>query len=118
MEKQITAYFEERIAACKAAEAALNADHRADEAVFEKIRMNMYNIFRSVYNAGAQVCGNDQRKRLDFLLSRLELIPSDWQAAYDNARMHGDTQRMHIEQLKLETVAEIHKTVLNWRETV
>lgn len=115
MENQITTYFDERIAACQAAVAALSADNRADEAVFEKIRMNMYNIFRSVYNAGAQVCGDDQCKRLDFLLNRLEKIASDWQAAYDNACKHGDTERMHIEQLKLETVEEIRKSFLKWR---
>lgn len=116
MEKHITTYFDEHIAASKAAVAALNADNRADEAVFEKIRMNMYSIFRSVYIAGAEVCGNDQKKRVEFLFQRIESILSDWQTAYDNACRHDNVERMHIEQLKLETVAEIRKTVLEWRE--
>lgn len=116
MEKQITTYFEEKIAACQAAVAALNADNRADEAIFEKIRMNVYGIFRSVYNAGEKPSGGDPGKRLEFLRVRLEKILSDWEAAYETAMLHGDSEKMHIERLKLDAVTEIKQKVLEWRE--
>ena len=116
MEKQITTYFEEKIAACQAAVAALNADSRADEAIFEKIRMNVYGIFRSVYNAGEKPSGGNQEKQLDFLYVRLEKILSDWEAAYENAMLHVDSEKAHIERLKLDTVTEIKQKVLEWRE--
>ena len=45
-------YLEERIAACRQKEAALVADSRADEAVFEKIRANVYEIFLTIWNMG------------------------------------------------------------------
>ena len=116
MENQITTFFSEKIAACQAAVTALNADHRADEAVFEKIRMNVYDIFRQVNQAAAQVSGGDEAKRREFLLHRLENIPASWKTAYDTAAQHGNTGRMHIEQLKLDTVEEIKQKVLEWSE--
>ena len=116
MENQITTYFDERIAACEAAAAALNADNRADEAVFEKIRLNVFNIFRTVYNAGEQVSGGDGSKQLDFLRSRLEAIPGSWEKALETARSHGDSEKVHIEQLKLEAVGEMRRKVKEWSE--
>ena len=116
MENQITTYFEEKIAACQAAVAALTADNRADEAIFEKIRMNVFDIFRTVYNAGAKASGGDEEKRLNFLRERLKEIPSNWEASYENALRHGDSERIHIERLKLDTVAQIKQKVLEWRE--
>lgn len=116
MKEQFETYFDEKIAACQAAVTSLNADNRTDEAVFEKIRMNVYGIFRSICQTSAKINENDTAKTCDFLLFQLEKIPSTWKSAYENAEKHGDTGRMHIEQLKLETAEEIRRTVLNWRE--
>ena len=117
MKNQINDYFEERIAACQAAAAALNADNRADEAVFEKIRMNVYDIFRTVYAAGEKVSGGDGSKQLDFLRRRLEEIPASWRNALEAARSHGNSEKAHIEQLKLDVVAEIQQKIADWSES-
>lgn len=114
MENQITTYFEERIAACQAAAAALNRDNRADEGVFEKIRMNVFDIFRTVYTAGGRVSGGDVEKQLAFLSKRLEEIPSSWNAALEVALDHGNSEKAHIEQVKLDAVAEIRRKVTEW----
>ena len=116
MENQITTYFEERISACQAAAAALTADNRKDEAVFEKIRMNVFDIFRTVYNAGAQVSGGNGAKQLEFLRRRLEQIPAGWEKALEAARSHGDSEKILIEELKLGAVAEIRKKMAQWSE--
>ncbi len=116
MKNQINTYFEERIAACQAAAAALNADNRADEAVFEKIRMNVFDIFRTVYNAGEKASGSDPEKQVDFLRKRLEEIPSNWRTTLETARSHGNSEKAHIEQLKLDVVAEIQRKMSEWSE--
>ena len=116
MEQQITAYFEARTAACQAAAAALTADNRADEAVFEKIRMNVFTIFRQVYSASGQACGSDHNKRLDFLRKQLDKIPSAWQVSLEAAQSHGDGEKAHIEEIKLATAAEIRQKVTEWSE--
>ena len=116
MKNQINDYFEERIAACQAAAAALNADNRSDEAVFEKIRMNVYDIFRTVYTAGEKISAGDGSKQLDFLRRRLEEIPASWRNALEAARGHGNSEKAHIEQLKLDVVAEIQQRMADWSE--
>ena len=116
MKNQINDYFEEKIAGCQAAAAALNADNRADEAVFEKIRRNVYDIFRTVYAAGEKVSGGDGSKQLVFLRRRLEEIPASWRNALEAARGHGNSEKAHIEQLKLDVVAEIQQRMADWSE--
>ena len=91
-------YLEERIAACRQKEAALVADSRADEAVFEKIRANVYEIFLTIWNMG---------RGEDFFREKLEAIPKNWQAAYDRAKTHEDIAAMTLEIVKLDTAKEI-----------
>ncbi len=116
MEKRINTYFEERIADCQAAAAALSGDNRTDEAVFEKIRMNVFNIFRQVSEAGGSVSGGDEVKLLSFLLDRLDRIPASWQTSMEMAMSHGNSEKVHIEQIKLAVAAEIRQKVLEWSE--
>ncbi len=116
MKNQINTYFEERIAACQAAAAALNADNRADEAVFEKIRMNVFDIFRTVYNAGEKVSGGDPAKQLNFLRHRLEEISASWRTSLEMAQSYDNTEKAHIEQLKLNVVDEIRQKMAEWSE--
>ena len=116
MKNQINTYFDERIAACQAAAAALNADNRADEAVFEKIRMNVFDIFRTVYNAGEKVSGGDPENQLNFLRHRLEEIPASWRTSLEMAQSHDNSEKAHIEQLKLNVVDEIRQKMPEWSE--
>ena len=115
-QSEIQQYFQSAIDDCKAKIACLTADCRADEAIFEKIRMNVFDIFRTVYTAGGKASGGSFEKQLDFLRRRLEEIPSSWQAALEAARSHGNSEKAHIEQLKLDTVAEIRQKAAQWSE--
>ena len=47
----INRYFDEQIAACAARSQALLADDRTDESNFEKIRANVYDIFRTMLSS-------------------------------------------------------------------
>ena len=116
MENQIPAYFEERITACQTAVATLNGDSRTDEAVFEKIRMNVFTIFQQVYSASGRACGGDENKRLEFLRKQLEKIPSAWQAALETAQSHGADEKAHIEKIKLAAAEEIRQKITQWGE--
>lgn len=89
-------------AACKANAAALQSDDRCDEAVFEKIRANVFEIFASVLNAARKTDAP-----MDFFRARLADIPANWEAALEKARAHGDEARAHTETVKLEAVAAI-----------
>lgn len=87
---------------------ALLADDRADEATFEKIRANVYDIFRTVLSVAARTCGEkDAAGR--FFRQRMESIPSGWAASWEKARQHDDAVRLRQEQVKLDTVGEIRR---------
>lgn len=105
----LIACLESGIAKHRAAVAACTADDRADEAVFAKIQMNVYDIFLTVFSAGIKSAGDDDGKLRQFFLARLDQIPQSWQASLSAAHQHGDTEKAHIEQIKLNAVGEIRK---------
>lgn len=86
------------------------------EATFEKICANIYDIFRTVLQAGVKACQGDESKLKDFFLQRIRQIPTGWKTACDKADLHGDQVQVHIEKLKLRTAEEIEKTFLQIRE--
>lgn len=104
---RLTCYFEEQAAACGRRCEALLADERADEAVFEKVRANVYDIFRTVLSAAVKAGAGEPNAVKDFFVSRIEQIPAAWAAAYEKARAHNDEAKMHLEQIKLDAVSDI-----------
>ena len=109
MTEKMNRFFGERIAGCERRQAELNADERGDEAVFEKIRANVYDIFRTVLSAAGKACKGDARAAGQFFSDRLDQIPAGWAAAYENAREHDDVDRMQIERVKLDAIADIRE---------
>ena len=101
-------WLEEKIRRCGRRSQTLRADDRADEAAFEKIRANVYDIFRTVLSVAERNCGDGEAARR-FLLRWLESIPSGWAASCEKARQHDDAVRLRLEQVKLDTAAEIRR---------
>lgn len=109
-------FLEERIAKCKERATALERDHRKDEAVFEKVQENVYDIFRSVWKVAYQQCGEDNAARIQFFQIRLQQIPSSWTQALEKARQHGDEKKVLIEGLKLSAIKDITAAFERYRE--
>ena len=105
--EKLNVYFEQSIAACKERENALISDQRADEANFEKIRANIYDIFRTILNAALKKCGDDESAVKEFFAEKIESIPSGWKTELENASMHGDAEKQRIEEIKLEAAVKI-----------
>ena len=111
-------YLEEQIAACNLRGALLTADGRPDEGNFEKIRANIYEIFKTILPVSEKVHEKDDSAKKDFFLQKTGQIPKDWADSYEKARQHGDDKKMHIERIKLDTAREIKDTYLKiWEET-
>lgn len=104
---KLNSWFEERIAQCERRGSELLADDRADEAMFEKVRANVYGIFRTVLDVAVKSSGGDGESVRSFFVKRAEVIPSGWAASYEKAAEHGDTVKMQIERIKLDTIDEI-----------
>ena len=109
-------WFEERIALCAQRRQALLADDRGDEATFEKVRANVYDIFRTVLSVAGKTSEGEEAAGC-FFLQRLESIPSGWKAAYEKAQAHDDPVRLRIERIKLDAVREVKEQFLRvWGE--
>ena len=79
----------------------------ADEAVFEKVRENVYDVFRTVLSVAQKQHGGDAAAVRQFFESRLQQIPSAWEASLEKARQHGDEKKALIEEIKLAAVSDI-----------
>ena len=102
-------YFADRIVQCNKLAQELASDDRADEAVFAKVRMNVYDIFNTIFSVAVKTSGQDDQKVVQFFLTRIQQIPQSWHTALANAEQHGETEKAHIERIKLDVVAEIKK---------
>lgn len=100
-------YLDGQIAVCTQRGQALRADERTDEATFEKIRANVYDIFHAVLNAAQHAALADDAALTAFVMQRVENIPASWHASLAQAQAHGDIKKMHIEQVKLEAMQNI-----------
>jgi len=104
---ELNAWFDRQIELCNTQNKKLAADGYKDEAVFEKIKANVYDIFRTILSVAVKTNSTAPDKAKRFFETKLEQIPSGWVASCENAKQHNDTVNMHIEQLKLDTVVEI-----------
>lgn len=100
-------YLEERISDCRERGLELSAQERGDEAAFEKVRANVYDIFRTVLEAALRLGDGDDGAVQRFFMMKAEQIPSSWKAARERAALHDDEERLMIEGLKLDTAREV-----------
>ena len=104
---QTVIYFAERISYFQNLAQTLDQDNRADEAIFAKVKMNVYDIFKTIFSVAVKTAGHDEEKAVKFFMSKLQQIPENWRTALNNAETHGETEKAHIERVKLEAVEAI-----------
>ena len=109
-ERKITlfgVFLEERAAECKAQDNVLTEEGRFDEAIFEKVKGNVFEIFKTVLDAGVKVCGKDWEKLEKFFRGKLEQIPENWRVSLQKAEVNEDLAKAHLERIKLDGLEEI-----------
>lgn len=104
---KLNRYFEEQIAMCNQRNKKLLDDERTDEATFEKVKANVYDIFRTILSVAVITSKGDPDAVRRFFVQKIEQIPSSWVTAYDKAKQHNDTVKMCLEEIKLDTIGEI-----------
>ena len=107
-------YLARRQTALRQEERALAAAQRKDEADLTKIRINVYGICQTVHTALEQALEPEAFPQK--YLEKLDGLPGNWRAALEKAREHGDVERIVIETIKLETLAEIRAVYLTGGE--
>ena len=105
--EELNAYFDHNIAACAKKHTALLNDGRRDEAVFQQIRGNVFDIFRTVLDVAAKRSAGDEAEIRRFFRAKLAEIPAGWRDSYAKAEAHDDAVKLHQETVKLEAWKEI-----------
>ena len=112
-------WLEGQIVASKQRSKLLAEDGRMDEGNFEKIRANVYEIFKTILSVAERVCGKDDLAKRRFFLQKAEQIPTSWAASYEKATQNGDAPKMYIESIKLDTIQDIKNMFMQmWEETI
>lgn len=114
--EKMNAYLDQKIASCQEKTRALLADNRQDEADFEKVTANVYDIFRTMLSVGCGIHSSPEATG-DFFRQKLDQIPTNWSNSLAKAQEHGNIAKAHIENLKLSAVNDIKKAFqLIWEE--
>ena len=109
-------FFAAEIEGCRQREKALTADERRDEAVFERIRANVYDIFRTVLSVAVNKYAAQPEKAMEFFDVKLSQIPEGWKQAYAQALEHNDAVRAETERIKTEAAEAIRRRFDELRE--
>ena len=106
--KELETYFNTKIQECSQAAASLMEDERKDDADFEKIRGNIYDIFLKMFHFALRTTQEkDKQAVAEVFYQKLEVIPAAWKVSLAKAKEHDDTAKCYIEELKLDIVEEI-----------
>ena len=98
-------YLNHTIEELKQEEAELIAANRKDEANFVKIRMNICDICKTVYEV--VVKKNDGKGGKEAYTTQLTKISENWKLSLVKAREHEDVTKIVIEETKLEMLQQI-----------
>jgi hypothetical protein len=116
---QMELYFTENIGKCKELEQTLSADGRGDEAIFARVRGNVFDIFQKIFSMSVRKVGTEEEEIRSFFGEKLEEIPAPWRASLEKAQAHGDVEKVNIETIKLDALGEIDGTFRRiWGETL
>ena len=113
---EMNRWLDEKTAMCSKRNQELNEDGRADEAIFEKVKANIYDVFRTVLSVAVKTGNGNPDAVQTFFVQRAEQIPAGWAAALEKAKAHHDIARIQTEQIKLDTRSEIRKEFDRIRE--
>ena len=90
--------------------AALRAEGRGDEATLARIRINIHDICRTLYQVCARSAQGEAFRTM--YVQKLDHLEQEWSAARARAQEHDDGCRAAIEDIKLETLAANRRAFL------
>ena len=93
----------------------LDSSEAKDEAIHEKVRLNIYEIFETLFNTSIKKVYGLHLSEDEVLyesLSKTYLefftrIPASWRINYEKAKANGDAYNLFLEELKLDTAEKI-----------
>lgn len=102
---QFLKYLDDTIQAADKEEKELLLDERKDDAQHVKVKTNIYNVFKTTFQAVLK--NRTEEEFIALYINKMNTIPANWKTSYENAKAHNDTEKMLIEEIKLQTLDEI-----------
>ena len=93
-------YLDKIIGELKKEEEELIKTNRKDEANFIRIKSNICDICRTMYQVSAGLKSGEELK--EEYIRKLTRLPENWKISLEKAKEHGDVQKIIIEETKLE----------------
>lgn len=97
MEQQISrfqTYFEDMKKQCNEKITELREQERGDEANLEKVRLNIYDIFLTMFEVSLK-SSSDAKKVGEAFLQKLDIIPKNWRVSYKKAE-NSETKKRDV----------------------
>ena len=98
-------YIDEKICDLKEEEMQLQNTDRKDEANLIKIKINICEICKTLYNVSKKESSEQEEK--EFYLQKIENLSFQWKSSMEKAKEFGDVEKTVIEEIKLEILNEI-----------
>lgn len=113
--KRFIEYIDKSVEALQQEEKQLAASDRKDESNLVKIQINVYGICKSVYQVFAQSKAGEVLKST--YLEKLDSLAVGWQETRDKAQEYEAVDKVVIEDIKLQTLADVRLEFLKcWEE--
>ena len=90
-------------------EQSLICAQRKDEANFAKIKVNICDICKTLYQVSLKKAEN-REAFIEEYLRQLTRLPENWKISYEKAKEHGDATKIVIEEIKLEVLETIRNS--------
>ena len=113
-ENMFIEYIDKKIQELKNEEMVLGKEDRRDEANFVKIKINICEICKTLYNVSKK--GPKGQSAKEFFVQKLEKLSGEWNASKDKAKEHNDIEKVTIEELKLEVLNEVKQKYMEFNE--
>ena len=102
---QFIQYINDTIEQLQKEEQELILSDRKDEANFVRIKTNICDICRTIYNVTEKRTTPDNLK--EEYLKQLTRLPENWKISLEKAQEHGEVEKIVIEETKLEMLNQI-----------
>lgn len=112
--ERILVYIDELILKFHTEEQELIRTERKDEANFVRIKINICEISKTLYNVSAKRFNGAELK--EEYIRQLTRLPENWEISYEKAKEHNDVQKIVIEETKMEVLKMIKDKFLEMEE--
>ena len=104
-------YLDVTIKELKETEKELVQTDRKDEANIIRIKMNICDICKTIYNVSAKKYSGAELR--DEYIRQLTRLPENWKVSYEKAKEHDDAEKILVEETKLEMLQVIREKFEN-----